>query len=182
MNAASSKRNHLRPKLSKAKARDAPHKDLDEEEWLVPNWEEYIKLNFELPDPGAPEAVEELRKMVDTHKTPDYNGGKKGGNAKPIPLRRLGDLEFAKLEELLPIYEEKLKAWLEEKNAGQVGQVLPKKIAEEGEKSREATKKTKAKVVHTPVYYSGVGLVVVCCGKSTAKGKFPMQLRQFIFN
>ena len=152
MNAANQQRNNLRPQLFRGEAKNTPGKKLDEEQWLVPNWEEYIKLNFELPDPGAPEAVEELRKMVDTHKTPDHKGGKKGGNAKPIPPRRLGHLEFAKLEELLAIYEEKLKAWWEEKNAGQVGQVLHKKIAEEGEKAREATKKTKAKVVHTPVY------------------------------
>ena len=83
----------------------------------MPNWEEYIKLNLALPDPGAPNAVEELRKMVDTHMTLEYKGGKKGGTAKPIKPRRLGDLEFAKLEELLPIYEEKLKAWWEEENA-----------------------------------------------------------------
>ena len=145
-------RKNLRLSLFRGKGRKPPHKDLDEEEWLVPNWEEYSKLNFELPDPGAPEAVEELRKMVDTHKTPDYKGGKKGSNANPIPPRRLGDHEFAKLEELLAIYEEKLKAWWKEKSAGQVGQVLHKKIAEERENAREATKKTKAKVVHTPVY------------------------------
>ena len=41
--------------------------------------------------------------MVDTRQTPDYKGGKKGGQVKPIPTRPLSDLEFEKLEELLPI-------------------------------------------------------------------------------
>ena len=29
------------------------YEDLDEEEWLLQKWEVYIKLKFELPDPGA---------------------------------------------------------------------------------------------------------------------------------
>ena len=78
----------------------------------VPNWEVYVKLNFELPDPGPDGAVKELRNMVETRKTPDYKGGKKSGEAKSIEPRDLGDHEFAKLDELLPIYDEKLKAWL----------------------------------------------------------------------
>ena len=86
----------------------------------MPNWEVYVKLNFELPDPGPDGAVKELKKMVETRKTPDYKGSKKGGEAKPIKPRPLDDLEFAKLKEWLPIYEEKLKAWWEKKNAGQV--------------------------------------------------------------
>ena len=147
MNSANQQRNNLRPQLFRAEAKNTPGKKLDEEEWLVPNWEEYIKLHFELPDPGAPKAVEELRKMVDTHWAPDYKGGKKGGDAKPIPPRRLGDLEFAKLEELLPIYEEKLQAWWEAKNAGQVGQVLVAEIEEEGAKSREATKTAERNII-----------------------------------
>ena len=53
----------------------------------------------------------------------------------------------ASMEELLPIYEEKLKAWWEEKNAGQVGQVLDKKIVDEGEKSREATKTEERNII-----------------------------------
>ena len=103
------KRSNVRPQLFSGKARDPPHKKLDEEAWLVPNWEVYVRLNFELPDPGPDGAVRELRKMVETRKTPDYKGGKKGGEAKPIDSRPLDDLEFAKLKELLPIYEEKLK-------------------------------------------------------------------------
>ena len=107
------KRSDLRKQLFSAKAKKANSqgifKDLDEQEWLVPNWEVYVRLNFELPDPGPDGAVKELRKMVETRKTPDYKGGKKGGEAKPIDSRPLDDLEFAKLKELLPIYEEKLK-------------------------------------------------------------------------
>ena len=110
VNTENNRRKYLRPLLFNAKV----------EENDLGKWEEYIKLNFELPDPGAPKAVDKLRKMVETRKTPDYKGGKKGGNAKPIPPRDLDDLEYAKLEELLPIYEEKLQAWWEAKNAGQL--------------------------------------------------------------
>ena len=104
MNSASQKRKNVRPQLFSGKNREPPHNDLDEEEWLLPNWEVYVKLNLELPDPGPDGAVRELRKMVETRKTPDYKGGKKGGNGKPIPPRDLGDLDSVKLEELLPIY------------------------------------------------------------------------------
>ena len=98
------KRTDLRKQLFSGEAKNTPGKKLDEKEWLVPNWEVDIELNFELPDPGAPKAVDELSKMVETRKTPDYKGGKKGGNGKPIPPRDLGDLDSVKLEELLPIY------------------------------------------------------------------------------
>ena len=74
--------------------------------------------------------------MVDSHRTFDYEGRNTRYKVRHIASRRLGDLEFAKLEKLLPIYEEKLKAWWEEKNAGQVGEVLDKKITEEGDESR----------------------------------------------
>ena len=65
MNSASQKRKNVRAQLFSGKNREPAHNDLDEEEWLLPNWEVYIKLNFELPDPGAPKAVDELRKMVE---------------------------------------------------------------------------------------------------------------------
>ena len=83
-------------------------------------------MTLSRPDPSAPKAIDELSKMVETRKTPDYKGGKKGGNGKPISPRDLGDLK-AKLEELLLIYEEKLKAWWEAKDAGQVGSSCPTK-------------------------------------------------------
>ena len=95
----------LRNQLFSGEAKNTPGKKLDEDDWLVPNWSVYIKLNFELPDPGHDKAVAELRKMVADRETPDYKGGKKGGRAKPIPPRPLGDLELAKLQELLPTYE-----------------------------------------------------------------------------
>ena len=75
---------------------------------------QYTKQNFESSDPGPDDAVKELKKMVDTRMTP--------------AARPLGNLEFAKLKELLPIYEEKLQAWWEAKNAGQVGQALSVQI------------------------------------------------------
>ena len=111
--AQADKRSNLRGQLFKGEAKNTPGKKLDEKERRVPNWEVYVKLNFELPDPGPDGALKELRKMVETRETPDYKGGKKGGNGKPIPPRGLDDLECAKLEELLPIYEETLKAWWE---------------------------------------------------------------------
>ena len=64
--AQADKRSNLRGQLFKGEAKNTPGKKLDEEEWLVPNWEVYVKLNFELPDPGPDGAVKELRKMVET--------------------------------------------------------------------------------------------------------------------
>ena len=87
-----------------------------------PNWEVYVQLNFELPEPGPDGAVRELKGMVSSHKTPDYKGGQKGGTGKPIEPRPLGDFEYATLERLLPIYEEKLKALWATKSTGQMGQ------------------------------------------------------------
>ena len=112
----------LRNQLFSGEAKNTPGKKLDEDDWLVPNWSVYIKLNFELPDPGHDKAVAELRKMVADRETPDYKGGKKGGRAKPIPPRPLGDLELARLQELLPIYEAKLKAIWQARDAGEAGQ------------------------------------------------------------
>ena len=80
VNTENNRRKYLRPLLFNAKV----------EENDLGKWEEYIKLNFELPDPGAPKAVDELRKLVETRKTPDYKGGQKGGQAKPIPPRVKG--------------------------------------------------------------------------------------------
>ena len=88
----------------------------------MPNWSVYFKHNFEFPDPGHDKAVAELRKMVADLETPDYKGGKKGGTAKPIPSRQLGDLELAKVRELLPIYEAKLKAIWQARDASEAGQ------------------------------------------------------------
>ena len=54
------KRSDLRKQLFSAKAKKANSqgifKDLDEQEWL----------DFELPDPSAPKAIDELSKMVET--------------------------------------------------------------------------------------------------------------------
>ena len=106
-------------------------------EWLVSKWDAYIKLNFELRKPGARKAVEELRKMVDSHRTLDFSPSRKNGyKGRPIASRRLRHFEFVKLRRLLPIYEEKLKALREEENAGQVGEVVHKEITVEGQKSR----------------------------------------------
>ena len=90
VNTENNRRKYLRPLLFNAKV----------EENDLGKWEEYIELNFELPDPGPDGAVKELRKMVETRKTPDYKGGKRGSNGKPIPPRDLGDPEYAKVEEL----------------------------------------------------------------------------------
>ena len=58
----------LRSQLFSGEAKNTPGKQLDEDDWLVPNWSVYIKLNFELRDPGYDKAVAELRKMVaDSH-------------------------------------------------------------------------------------------------------------------
>ena len=119
-------RTQLRGQLFTGTSKHAPFRDLDEADWLVPNWATYVRLNFELPDPGPDKAVAELRKMVDDHSTPDYKGGKKGGRAKPITPRPLGDLELAKLQELLSVYEAKLKAIWQPRDAGEAG----RKIAE----------------------------------------------------
>ena len=89
---ANKRRIEIRKQLFSGEAKNTPGKKLDEEEWLVPNWEVYIELNFKLPDPGPDWAVKELRQMVETRKTSDYKGGKKGGEAKPIEPRDLGDL------------------------------------------------------------------------------------------
>ena len=75
VNTENNSRKYLRPLLFNAKV----------EENDLGKWEEYIELNFELPDPGPDGAVKELRKMVETRKTPDYKGGKRGSNGKPIP-------------------------------------------------------------------------------------------------
>ena len=110
MNSLEARRRKLRPQLFKAKSRNAPHNDLDEKKWLVPNWGIYVQLNFELPNPGTESCLEELRLMVNEKKTPDYKGSQgrgKGRKAKPIPSRSLGLLELAKLRELLEHYQKK---------------------------------------------------------------------------
>ena len=73
----------------------------------MPNWEVYVELNFTLPDPGPDGAVKELRKMVETRKTPDYKGGKKGGEPNPIPPRDLGDSEWDVRIQLMRGYDKK---------------------------------------------------------------------------
>ena len=114
-------RKYIRQRLFSGKATKANSQghfiDLDEKQWLVPKWAEYMKLHFELRAPGPPKVVEELRKMVDSHKTFQWNGRVNGRvNYKCIQSRCLGDFEIAKLEELLPIYEEKLRIWWEAKS------------------------------------------------------------------
>ena len=86
-------------------------KKLNQKHWLVPNWSVYIKHNFELPKPGHAKAITELRELVTKLQTPDYNAVyKQTGKQANIPPRKLGNLELAKLQELLPIYEAKLNA------------------------------------------------------------------------
>ena len=71
-------------------------------------------------------------------KAPYDKGGKKAGHkAKLIPLPYLGDLEYAKLEKLLPIYEENLKAlcgkwkaWLDRKRAISISSSDPSTLRE----------------------------------------------------
>ena len=46
---ANQKRKHLRKQLFSGESKNTPGKKLDKQEWLVPNWEVYVKLNFELP-------------------------------------------------------------------------------------------------------------------------------------
>ena len=132
------KRSNLRGQLYKNEAKNTPGKKLDEEEWLVPNWATYAKLNFELPDPGPEGCLRELRKMVADKATPDYKGGKKGGEAKPIPSRPLGDLEHAKLRGLLELYEKK---WAD---MGAMGQALSSQINASAEDVKDTVREEAA--------------------------------------
>ena len=102
LNKQNQMRIHLRVQLFTGKARNTPGKIL-EQDWLVENWEKYIELNFKLKHPGQDTAFQELRQMVASRETPDYKGSTQA--AKPIPPRRLGDVELGKLEEILPKYE-----------------------------------------------------------------------------
>ena len=77
--------------------------------------------------------------MVDDHDTPDYKGGKKGGRAKPITPRPLGDLELAKLQELLSVYEAKLKASWQPRDAGEAGRKLAEITIAETERATDHT-------------------------------------------
>ena len=65
-------------------------KTLDEEEWLVPNWATYVKLNFERPDPGPEGCLSELRKMIADKATPHYQGGKKGRQSQAYQVSSSG--------------------------------------------------------------------------------------------
>ena len=47
--------------------------------------------------------------MVDTHETPDYKGSTHGRPARPTAPRKLSEMEFKQLQELLPIYETSLR-------------------------------------------------------------------------
>ena len=100
---------HLRWELLSGKKRKPPDTNHDES-WLVANWPDYVERAFE----KAPDhMMHQLRKMVEDKKTPKVEAHKvRGQTVKPINSRPLGDLEFAKLEKSLLIYEEKLKAWL----------------------------------------------------------------------
>ena len=108
----------LRQQLFRGKAKKANNrgefKDLDEKAWFLPNWPIYVKLNYSCPDPGPDQALEELREMIDTGKTPDYKGGKKGGKANPIPPRPLSDKELDTLKSInfgcrIKLQQEKLR-------------------------------------------------------------------------
>ena len=91
--------------LSKQKNKGGVAGGIDKEHWLVKHWPEYVERTFEKsPD----DMVHQLRKMVEEKATPEVIAHKvRGQTVKPVDARPLGDLEFAKLEELLPIYEEK---------------------------------------------------------------------------
>ena len=104
--------------LSKQKNKGGGAGGIHKEHWLVEHWPEYVERTFEKsPD----DMVHQLRKMVKEKATPEVIAHKvRGQTVKPIDSRPLGDLQFAKLEELLLIYEEKLQAWWEAKNAGQL--------------------------------------------------------------
>ena len=136
-------RKETRKQLFSGKAKKANSqgifKDLDEEEWLAPNWATYAKLNFELPDPGPEGCLRELRKMVADKATPYYQGGKKGGTAKPIQSRPLGDLEHAKLRQLLEHYEKK---WAD---MGAMGQALSSQINASAEDIKDTVREEAAK-------------------------------------
>ena len=59
--------------------------------------------------------------MIASHETPDYKGGGRGGFAKPIPPRKLGDIEYIKLKELLPMYETSLKKLWQNCDSSEIG-------------------------------------------------------------
>ena len=54
--------------------------------------------------------------MVASKEPPNDKVGAKGGQAKAIPLRKLGDLNVQMLEQLLRKYEAKLKAIRQERD------------------------------------------------------------------
>ena len=95
---------HLRRELLSGKKRKAPDEN-HEESWLVANWPDYVERSFE----KAPkDMMSQLRKMIDDKATPKVEAHKvRGQEVKPIDSRPLGDLEFAKLSELLEEYEKK---------------------------------------------------------------------------
>ena len=81
----------------------------------MPSWLIYIKHNFQLSSYNK--AIAELRKMIGDLQTPYYRYRKSNRTSQQrvkhvhIPPRRLDDLELARLQELLSIYEAKPKAW-----------------------------------------------------------------------
>ena len=98
----------LRKILFSEAAQDLSQKTSSEQKWLVAKWEDYIKLNFELPQPGCEQALNEMKTMITSHHTPHYKSTK---SLCPCPIlpRKLGNLELATLQKLLLIYEEIIK-------------------------------------------------------------------------
>ena len=94
--------------LRKQLFRGAPHlKTHYNDNQLVTRWSAYLILNIVLPKPGPYLALAELHNMITSCHTPCYNPSRK--HDKAIPPRKLSDLKFAKLQELLPIYLTKLQ-------------------------------------------------------------------------
>ena len=59
----------LRKILFSEAAQDLSQKTSSEQKWLVAKWENYIKLNFELPRPGIAQALNEMKTMITSHHT-----------------------------------------------------------------------------------------------------------------
>ena len=97
-----------RNSLRKVLFNKTPERKTDD--WLMSQWSMYVNLNFELAKPGPYLAVAELKQMVTDCQTPAYVYHYHKHTHNPIPSRKLGDLELAKLRGLLLIYEAKLQA------------------------------------------------------------------------
>ena len=112
--------NILRWQLFSGRKKHPPHNP-HEESWLVVNWPVYVERTFE----KAPkDLMSQLRKIVNDKATPKVEAHKvRGEEVKPIDARPLGDLELAKLSDLLKEYEKKWEAM------GEASQVVSNQIS-----------------------------------------------------